>query len=72
MAKISPIRLDVEVVAHLNHTSSYHQETTYCRRYEDNLCRVCDKPRLNLSPWCDDHFPWMTQKPIKLRAVQEP
>ena len=58
MAKISPIRMDVNVVAHLNATASYLQETTECRRYEQNLCRVCNNPRLILSPWCDEHFPW--------------
>lgn len=71
MTKITPIREDSEIVVHMNETRSYLQETRECQRYESKVCRVCGNPRLNLSPWCDDHFPWTEQKPYPLHQQLE-
>ena len=69
MAKIIPIRLDKDVVAHMNATRSYFQETNECRKYDQGLCRVCGNERLEESPWCQDHFPWKAQviQPLQFR-----
>ena len=59
---VTPIRAEV-AISHPGQGSfraeSYEEETDWCRRYENFLCRTCDNTRLGLSPWCPVHFPWL-------------
>jgi hypothetical protein len=37
-------------------------ERIQCKRYEEGLCRDCDEPRGQYSPWCRTHFPWTPEE----------
>lgn len=71
MGKVTPIRPDSDTVAHMNATRTYFHETVECQRYENGECRFCAQPRLYMSPWCMDHFPWKDQVvlPLPLNRV---